>query len=195
MIAVIIPVYHNELALLDNLEHTLKIPFDEIILVFDGYTTEMDWHKVDERIKIVEIETDIPWNTSQARNLGAAKAESEWLFFLDVDHALMELNFDHLLQDKIYQIQRMNRGKTELAIGSLLMHRHIFEKVGKYNTRFDGHYGYEDRYLVDHAKKLNIGFGVIDGMSKVIQAGAVKMPRNKSRNYELYFKLINGISC
>jgi len=195
MIAVIIPVYHNELALLDNLEHTAKIPFDEIILVFDGYKTKIDWHKVDERIKVVEIETDIPWNTSQARNLGAEKAESEWLFFLDVDHALMRLNFRNIEQNKIYQIQRMNRGKIELAIGSLLMHRQTFEKVGQYNIRFDGHYGYEDRYLVDHAKNLGVSFSVIDGMSKVINRGAVKMPRDKARNYELYFKLINGISC
>lgn len=192
MISVILPIYHNEKALLENLKYTAQIDFDEIILVFDGYKTETDWHEVDPRIKIVEIEKDIPWNTSQARNLGAQKAVSDWLFFLDVDHAIIELKFHDLLQEKIYQIKRINNGKIELAIGSLLMHRETFEKVGQYNTKFDGHYGYEDRYLVDHAKSLGIQFGIATGIS-MVQNGGVKLPRDKSRNFIMYTKLINGI--
>lgn len=194
MISVIIPVYHNENALLHTLLGVRKIKqISEIILVFDGYKPPSPFddsiYNAYKGMKIIANYPDIKWGCSRAKNIGAINAGREWFFFLDVDHRpvpeWLAKNIQKLSRAAVNICQRDYRGQTQYPVQTIIVHRDLFFKVGGFDERFDGHYGYEDKHFNHKVGKhihteLQIEF---------TGQGEIDLPRDRFRNEALYAEL------
>lgn len=196
MISVIIPVYHNEETLHKNLYYLEDQELiAERILVFDGYEVPSvyDDSYFYRDIKTISNYPDIPWGNARARNIGAINAVGDWLLFLDVDHTFMtkidENEIQHLRKNAVNKFKRTYKGETTWPSGSVLIHKETFFKVGGYDERFCGNYGYEDLFLCDKIRneyrtEIEIEF---------LLEGEVSMERDITINRELYERLKNEL--
>jgi len=195
MITAIIPVYHNEEALHKTLKNLCsQDQITEVILIYDGYAHNDSFLDLMFGTYIIKISIfpDIPWALSKARNIGAINATNEYLLFIDVDRVFKERYFFDVKPDKVYKF-KIVLDKTVYHPNAMLMHRDIFFKVGGYDERFDGYYGYEDRYL-EHVLQINkYEFVNSENELIVLNNGGVKMERNKERNHDLWRRLTGRV--
>jgi len=198
MISVIFPVYKNEEMLLKNLEHIHEMDcVEQITIVYDGYVPEGNFEiGVHGFVKVKQIRNhpDVPWGISRARNLGAMNSDCDWLLFLDVDHTLKEsYDISNLEHTSVYKFKRLSKEHPEWPAGSLLMHRTAWQKVGGYDERFDGHYGYEDLYMLWILQKHYFNIRESDMELIVLNGGQCKvLDRDSSVNEILFNRLTNG---
>lgn len=95
-------------------------------------------------IRVVDGPTGAEFNRSHARNLGAAAATTDWLFFIDADtladpalvHALRPL-----LASRLYLIP-----KPITAFGAIVLERRAFVRSGGYDELFQGWGGEDDEF-------------------------------------------------
>ena len=110
-------------------------------------------------LKAFRITTDIPWNQSGARNLGAYMASGEWALFIDIDQKFYETplchvldNIDELDQGTMYHLQIkeliniLTQNRLLFAPSTFLVHLPTYKIRGMYDEDFAGHYGFEDLY-------------------------------------------------
>jgi len=195
MISCIIPVYHNEKALMHSLEAVKKIKqITETILVFDGYKPpspfdDIMWNAY-QGTKVIANYPDIKWGCSRAKNIGAINASREWFFFLDVDHRpvpeWLAANVQRLSRVAVNFCRRDYKGETRYPVQTVIVHRDLFFKVGGFDERFDGHYGYEDKHF-NHKVGRHIHTEL---QIEFTGQGEIDLPRNRFRNETLYAKLI-----
>ena len=174
MISVIIPVLYNEYlfqAVNSVLEQNFK-DF-EIIIIDDGSTNDCKWFFFKDKPK-VRVFHQKHKGLSSARNLGLKKAKGEWIKFFDADDIMLQgtlkfLNF-HKNKTDIYctdyeyidengkvigqykekpgldreQKKELLQQKMFGCIGSSIIHKSVFEKVGKFNE--DLRYGEDYEY-------------------------------------------------
>ena len=195
MISVIIPVYHNEKSLLKSLTF-IADKFSEIIVVFDGYKPdEKSLSDIDFlEVKAIMNYPDIPWGNARARNIGAINSNLPYLLFLDCDHTFKNLfiedDLSFIVPSNVYKFKRIHKGKTAWPSGSILIHRDLFFKVGGYDERFCGHYGYEDLHLLHKIKKSGIEIINSDIIIDVLEEGRVNLKRDTSINKKLFDELV-----
>jgi glycosyltransferase involved in cell wall biosynthesis len=94
-------------------------------------------------VRVVKVEADY-FNVARARNLGAEATDTEWLGFFDADIKIAPELFEQMLPGlnpgMFYLPAPMNRN----CMGSCIVSRQAFEKVGGYDEAIDG-WGGEDR--------------------------------------------------
>jgi hypothetical protein len=103
--------------------------------------------------RLFRIETDIPWNWLEARNIGAHHARADWLLLTDIDHVAPAATLAELLRRldagaisprHFYTLDRVSApGMTPYKPhpDSYLMPRDLFWRAGGYDEFFAGHYG------------------------------------------------------
>jgi glycosyltransferase involved in cell wall biosynthesis len=194
MISVIIPVYHNEKALLKSLSFIVD-KFSEIVVVFDGYKPDLELFNDPDltNVKLIMNYPDVPWGNARARNIGAINSSNPYLLFLDCDHTFKNLfiedEFSFINPGKAYRFKRTYNNKTTWPSGSLIMHRDMFFIVGGYNERFCGNYGYEDLYMVWKLREAN---HIVENSNihiDVIHEGRTNLKRDTTINKKLFEEL------
>jgi glycosyltransferase involved in cell wall biosynthesis len=121
----------------------------EVVVVdYDDPDGAAGWVRANHpRARVVAV-TDRQWfNLSEARNLGAAAASGDWLFFADADvHVAPDFvrQVQPLLQPGVYLLA--NPRPADLW-GALVVSRADFEAAGGYDEAIEG-YGSEDVDLI-----------------------------------------------
>ena len=123
-----------------------------------------------QHMQLYRIVEDVPWNREEARNLGAGKAQTEWIVQLDLDHVLPVSSVQALLayqswRDRHYRFPRWRRGiaddtrrkdclKDECPYGpihphmdSYLVRKEAYWQAGGYNEAFAGVLGGGSEFL------------------------------------------------
>lgn len=113
------------------------------------------------RLHLYRITVDIPWNREGARNLGATKADTDWVVHVDIDHVLPAPAAARLVEydpspDFWYRFARYRNGAadetrqkdplpTDAAFGAVKPHidsylitRDMYWDVGGYDEDFAG---------------------------------------------------------
>jgi glycosyltransferase involved in cell wall biosynthesis len=133
----------------------------EFILVDDCSNGLPDIKKYGLDIRLLRIETDIPWNQAGARNLGALVARGEWGLFFDVDQVLDIRAIGILLENlsgfdtrTMYYMKlkepvfnSIDNVTCDFHLATFLVRLNTFRTIGMYGEDFAGHYGYEDVFL------------------------------------------------
>ncbi len=128
---------------------TLK-PAEVVVVDYDCPQGTAHW--VEEHypdVKIVKLFHKPTFNLSDARNLGAAASEQDWIFFADADILFdpeivdwfQENEFD---QSHFFRQKHIHYPKISGANGSCLVSRRAFDLVGGYDEVITG-WGYEDQ--------------------------------------------------
>lgn len=142
---------------LDHLKQSLPRivalkPAEIVVVDYDCPQGTAQW--VEEHypdVKVVKLFDKPIFNLSDARNLGAAASEQDWIFFSDADilfdpeivdwfHAT-ELDQSHFFRQK-----HINDPKVSGANGSCLVSKTAFDLVGGYDEVITG-WGFEDQDL------------------------------------------------
>lgn len=105
---------------------------------------------------------DVRWNWLFCRNLGVAKATTDWVLLTDIDHVLPERTLRTVLEadldpEKVYRFSRVDaHGPFPWPQGSLtpykphpntwMMTRAMFDRIGGYDERFSGYYGSDSEF-------------------------------------------------
>lgn len=158
-ISVVLPFFRSQRTLERAINSIVKQSFQkwELILVNDGSDDDSEQiatsFLVDDRIAYVYQENK---GVSAARNMGASKAKSEWLIFLDSDDQFRPCFFHRFieeLQDSmgydylVFGINRVKAETEELALpkvgqyfskipGTFVIRKTMFDQVGGYDERF-----------------------------------------------------------
>ena len=113
------------------------------------------------RLRLYRILIDKPWHRSGARNLAAAKCDTDWLCSIDIDHVLPAASAVRLVEYEPnenfwYRFRRFRVGKADATrrkdkiaddvefaeihphIDSHLMPIEMFRKLGGYDEMFSG---------------------------------------------------------
>jgi glycosyltransferase involved in cell wall biosynthesis len=128
-----------------SLPALMAIPDLEVVVVdYDCPDGAGDWVEASwPRAKLVSV-TDRPnFNRSEAKNLGAAVASGEWLFFVDADIRVGEdfmQSLDGLMRPGVFLLA--DPRPAELW-GALIVSRADFEAIDGYDEAMEG-YGSED---------------------------------------------------
>lgn len=114
-----------------------------------------------DRLLVLRILQDIPWNRGGARNLGAHVAETKWIVHVDIDHLLPAECAGQLLATDPdsrfwYRFPRYRRGRADETrrkdaipedqefgqihphIDSYLIRRDLYWKTGGYDEDYSG---------------------------------------------------------
>lgn len=101
------------------------------------------------------------WDWLFCRNLGVAKAQTEWVLVTDIDHILLESTLRTILTtdldaSSVYRFSRVDAHHPFPWNGSLtdykphpntwMMTRKMFDRVGGYDERFSGFYGSDSEF-------------------------------------------------
>ena len=184
ILTVVLPYYNDNIHLCRQLAHFQKLPPQHrrqlcLIIIDDASMMHaldvnctglghLSSFVPDYELRLYRIIQDIPWNQGGAKNLGAAAASSEWLFFLDQDqelsdnlvpnllHALvgpinslpavpdycLPVNSDHI----VWRFERPPTSKAyEVFHPSMMaMRRSFFWRANGFNEDFSGNWGHED---------------------------------------------------
>jgi hypothetical protein len=134
---------------LEHLKATLptlmSVPDLEVVVVdYDCPDHAGDWVRADwPRARVVAV-SDRPWfNRSEAKNLGAAVASGDWLFFIDADVCVGEAfvqSVQGLLRPGVFLLA--DPRPADLW-GALIVSRADFEAIGGYDQAMED-YGSED---------------------------------------------------
>lgn len=92
---------------------------------------------------------DVRWNWIFCRNLGMAKAPTDWVLLTDIDHLLPVETLARLLDgecrsDVAYRFSRVDAPDLtpyKPHPNTWFLHRALFDQVGGYDERFSGYYG------------------------------------------------------
>lgn len=92
---------------------------------------------------------DVRWNWIFCRNLGMAKAPTDWVLLTDIDHLLPVETLARLLDgecrsDVAYRFARVDAPDLRSYKphpNTWFLHRALFDQVGGYDERFSGYYG------------------------------------------------------
>jgi hypothetical protein len=159
---------------LEHLKQTLPAlmasPGLEVVVVdYDCPDGAGDWVRATwPAAKVVSV-SDRPWyNRSEAKNLGAAAASGDWLFFADADVRIAEgfmQTVEPLLRPGVFLVADL---RPSDLWGAILVTRRDFEALGGFDEAMEG-YGSEDVDLLSRLMMAGVreahfssrGFGII----------------------------------
>lgn len=176
----IVPFYRNVQMLREQVRNWEEYPEAvSIVLVDDGSPEDARSIVLKhaspallQRIALYRIEVDIPWNRGGARNLGTARAETDWIVHVDIDHVLPAAAALSLLQFspdpwRWYRFERFRLGRADETrrkdkipdhaeygrihphIDSYLCTRDLYWAAGGYNEDFSGCLGGGSPFLAE----------------------------------------------
>jgi glycosyltransferase involved in cell wall biosynthesis len=158
----IVHTYYNDVEFLKQaIEHwnTFTTPVS-IILIDDGsnkYPASdiITAAKFNDNLNVsfLVVEEDIGLNSHGCRNLGASVAETDWIIFLDIDHAitsedLIKLQTMNLSMEKWYSFITRHNDITFPSLNSFMCSKEMFHAGGGYDESFVPHH-YGDREYLD----------------------------------------------
>jgi predicted glycosyltransferase involved in capsule biosynthesis len=138
------------------------------IVVDDGSPTNKAQDNILKRsqakLSIYYVTVDVPWNQDHARNLGASKCDTEWVFFTDIDHVVPYETLLYMLEgkfnpNKYYTFARKNAITLEdyhYHPNSFLIAKNTYWRTGGYDEEFAGYYG-TDGYFKRRLDKYTKG--------------------------------------
>lgn len=146
-----------------------KICWPELVLIDDYSTPAVDTFPDRGAYILARSDAAMQWNYG-VKNLGAHLARSQWLLFTNVDHmpepAAMRAICEVILRSSpkiVHRFARYNPDKPAQSryntiphIGTLLMHRSVFELVNGYDEDFSGRYGHDDTHMRDWLRAYDI---------------------------------------
>lgn len=104
-------------------------------------------------VRLFRILKDVRWNWLAARNIGAHKANTDWIMLTDMDHVLTVDTLRTLVYGKhdpeiIYRFSRRESDgkKIHPHPNSWFMTRSMYWKVGGYDEALSGFYGTDGEY-------------------------------------------------
>jgi hypothetical protein len=106
----------------------------------------------DPRVKLLRVEGELSWNPSQAYNFAAAQASGDWLFRLDADCWVQDLDPLHLLHADPADGWVARRSQAG-SLGEVLLRKDLFFAVGGFNELMRG-YGFEDKDLIHRLQAM-----------------------------------------
>lgn len=168
----IMPFYRNAPMLAVHIENWSLYPADvlaglTIILVDDG-SPEADRpdellraapKAVRDRVRLLRVLVDIPWNQHGARNLGAKVAANEWLLVTDIDRILLAHDMRALMSVKLKTSRYYKPWGVRMHVklpkadpekgpyNQFLVHRSVYWKAGGYDEDYCGCYGGDRQFL------------------------------------------------
>jgi glycosyltransferase involved in cell wall biosynthesis len=158
----IVHTYYNDVEFLKQaIEHwnTFTTPVS-IILIDDGsnkYPASdiITAAKFNDNLNVsfLVVEEDIGFNSHGCRNLGASVAKTDWIIFLDIDHAitsedLIKLQTMNLSMEKWYSFITRHNDNTFPSLNSFMCSKEMFHAGGGYDESFVPHH-YGDREYLD----------------------------------------------
>ena len=105
--------------------------------------------------RLFRTKVDVRWNWLFCRNLGAEKAQTEWLLMTDMDHVIPGTTWAVLMKQKLdplnaYRLTRVDMPEltpVDPHPNTWVMTRHMFrERVGGYDESFSGIYGSDGEF-------------------------------------------------
>jgi predicted glycosyltransferase involved in capsule biosynthesis len=104
------------------------------------------------KVSFLVVEEDIGFNSHGCRNLGASVAETDWIIFLDIDHAitsddLFKLQTMNLSNDKWYSFITRHNNITFPSLNSFMCSKEMFHAGGGYDESFVPHHYGDREYL------------------------------------------------
>lgn len=114
---------------------------------------------VRDRVRLLRVLVDIPWNQHGARNLGAYVADDGWMIVADIDRVLLQHDLDVLQRVKLstsrwYKPWGVRMHATLLAAdppkgpyNQFVVHRSTYWKAGGYDEDYCGCYGGDRQFL------------------------------------------------
>ena len=155
MITVICPWYRNTNIVRHQLSAWTRFPEDlkqrtRFVLIDDGSPSRLATPEVDLNLTMARILEDIPWNQPGARNLGAHLADTDFLFFTDIDHEITADALHHALErakepSTVYGFERLARGVSMYPHPcSFVISKAAFNAIGGFDEDFSGHRGHDD---------------------------------------------------
>jgi glycosyltransferase involved in cell wall biosynthesis len=110
-------------------------------------------------VKVINVTDDNGFCLSRARNIGAAQANTPWIFFIDADIIVKhDLGFwlsNNLKTYKIYRPSSINGKRDTETYGSFICPTNLFNSVGKYDEVFSG-WGGEDEDIYRRLAKMSV---------------------------------------
>ena len=129
----------------------------EFILVDDCSDKIPDISPGPLNLRLFRVISDIPWNLTGARNLGAFNATGDWSLFFDIDqyifpealasltHSIQTLDAKTLYYLRIKELINIQTGASlHSAPSTMLVNTKRFRTHGMFDEDFAGYYGYED---------------------------------------------------
>jgi glycosyltransferase involved in cell wall biosynthesis len=181
--SLVVPYYRNIAMLREQIRVWESYPAAvAIVLVDDGSPEEARSIVLEhaspalrERIALYRIGVDIAWNRGGARNLGTARAETDWIVHVDIDHVLPAACAERLLAFspdpfRWYRFERFRNGRADETrrkdkipegaefgkihphIDSYLCTRDLYWAAGGYNEDFSGCLGGGSPFLAELEK-------------------------------------------
>ncbi len=149
-------------------------------------------------VKVVKLMNCPTFNLSRARNLGAAEAESDWLFFFDADIIFdpeIEKWFhaNELTESSFFRQEPTEDPGNSETTGSCLVSRNSFDRVGGYDDVMTG-WGSEDADFYSRLKGAGIHEVFFDTsyFSAISHSDRLRMEFNPIENKD-YQNAINAI--
>lgn len=140
--------------------------------------------------RVVSVKDKPRFNTSHARNLGAAQATSEFLIFLDADVVIAEhfvQYIDGTMKDRTFGVFGLSARKNSLR-GSCVVGREEFMSIGGYDELLAGYEG-EDLDLYMRLRFVRIQQIKLDPsiVRDVIEQGAEERERFREHGLQMQF--------
>ncbi len=173
------------------------------VIVTDDCSTQNPARKnlLDRRtdMSLYQIETKVPWNWLEARNIGAYHAKGKWLLLTDMDHLVSTENIVKLFEKMptlsskyVYQFSRVkapNFTPYKFHNDSFFLSKKMFWRCGGYDEEFAGLYGtsgkFRDRLLYAAKNKRVMWsdlFLILYSREVVPDASTTIYPRKEGRD-------------
>ena len=173
-LSIIIPVLNSHEAVRRQIRYLsrLILPYSEVVIVDDGSDPPLHTYSNGFNLRIIPTNDFRPWTQPQARNIGAEVARAAMLVFFDVDHIvsarlLNELDaFAAFAGDRIDwrripasiskdgELEPAPGEERKPAAGIFAMRAEIYRKLGGFDERFCGEYGFDDLDFLERYNKL-----------------------------------------
>lgn len=132
------------------------------VIVVDYGCPEQSGHWVRQthpEVNLVEVTDDAGFSVARARNMGAAKALTDWVAFVDADILLPDELIQRIAHDlhpgNFIRVVSQGEASEQNTWGTCVIERSAFEAIGGYDETFRG-WGGEDDDLYQRLKMYGL---------------------------------------